>query len=310
MNTIASPVIVGVDGTAENRGALRFAVEESRRSGGRLTLVHVAPDYVPLSPIVPLVASDMSETGAAVLARAADDVRDIDPDIQVRTLLHHGARAPVLVRVAEQARILVVGRDDRPFAYRLVDGDTATRTASRASVPVVEVPPRWHEDGAVRGGSPTVLVGVKSPSRAAELLGHAFAAAQERDARLVVLHAWRLPSAYDDIIEGRVAQERVEREGVAGVEQLLHQWLVAYPTVEVTVRIVHERPAQALVAASSAADLLVIVRRGHGVPPATHLGGTARAVLRHADCPVMVVPPQQVPDVPALVLEEHGQALK
>lgn len=308
MNAIPSPVVVGVDGTTANRGALRYAVQECRRSGAPLKLVHVLPDYMPVSALVPLVPEDLTDAGTAVLVQAAEDVRAIAPEVESEGWLRHGARAAELIRAAEQASILVVGRDDRPIAYRLVDGDTATRTAARAEVPVVEVPAGWHGKG--HADRDRVVVGVKSPAHAAAVLGHAFAVAEVRDARLVVLHAWHLPSAYDDIIEGRVARDRVEREGTAEIEQLLHQCLIAYPTVEVTVRIIHDRPAHALVAASREADLLVIVRRGHGVPSATHLGGTARAVLRHAECPVMVVPPNDVPSMPPLVLEGEGQALK
>jgi nucleotide-binding universal stress UspA family protein len=151
---------------------------------------------------------------------------------------------------------------------------------------------------------------VKSPAHAAELLGTAFAAARERSARLVVLHTWRLPSAYDDIIESRVARDQVEREGTAEIEGLLAPWRTAFPEVEVEVRVAHDDAAKALVEASREADLLVIVRRSHGVPAATHLGGTARALLRHAACPVMVVPPTPVPELPTLVLEAEGELLK
>ncbi|GAA4381873.1 universal stress protein [Nocardioides caricicola] len=312
MNAISTrgSVVVGVDGTATNRGALRYAVQECRRTGAALELVHVLPDLVAVSPLVPMVPADLTPSGAAVLARAVADVRALGTAVEPTTRLRHGTRAAELLRAAEDARALVVGRDDRPVGYRLVDGDTATRVAARASVPVVEVPPEWRERGVTEPDGGVVVVGVKSPAHAAAVLGQAFAVADVRGARLVVLHAWHLPSAYDDIIEGRVAREQVEREGTAEVQELLHPWLVAYPDVAATVRIVHDRPAHALVAASREADLLVIVRRGHGVPAAVHLGGTARAALRHAACPVMVVPPSQVPDAPPLALEAEGQAMK
>ena len=54
---------------------------------------------------------------------------------------------------------------------------------------------------------------------------------------------------------------------------------------------VHDHAGHALVEASRDADMVVIVRRAHGVPASVHLGGTARAVLRSAHCPVRVVAP-------------------
>ena len=309
MSARTGTVVVGVDGTATNTGALRYAVEESRRWREPLGLVHVVPGHAPVSPMMPvIVPGDLTATGKEILAQVTDEVRSQAPEVELEATLHHGVRATELVRAAEGARLLVLGRDDRGILHRLVEGDTVTRTAARAPVPVVEVPAQWHEGGTAEDHG-VVLVGVKSPAHATELLAHAFAEARARAARLVVLHAWHLPNAYDDIIEARVAQEQVEREGVAEVDSLLDPWRAVYPDVDVEVRVVHERPGQALVDASATADLLVLVRRSHGPAP-THLGGTARAVLRNAQCPVVVVPPTEVPELPALVLESEGQLLK
>ncbi|HEU5036602.1 MAG TPA: universal stress protein [Nocardioides sp.] len=308
MNGITAPVVVGVDGTTPNRGALRFAVEEVRRTGGSLKLVHVVPDYVPISPFMPVTPGDLTDTGTQVLTGVEDTVRELAPDLDVQGWLHHGSRATELIKAAEGASMLVVGRDDRPVLYRLVDGDTATRTASRAAVPVVEVPAGWHEDDATERG--VVVVGVKTGAHADDLLGHAFAVADARGAKVVVVHAWKLPSAYDDIIESRIALEQCEKEGVVEMEALLHDWREAFPHVAVEIRVVHDHAAHALVETSRQADLVVVVRRAHGVPAAAHLGGTARAVLRGAECPVMVVPPSAVPEMPDLVLETGGQIRK
>ena len=308
MNVITSPVVVGVDGTTANGGALRFAVEEARRAGGTLKLVHVVPDYVPISPFMPVTPGDLTDTGTEVLSGVEETVRALAPDLEVEGWLHHGSRSTELVKAAEAGAMLVVGRDDRPVLYRLVDGDTATRTASRAPVPVVQVPAGWHAEEAREHG--VVVVGVKAGAHADELLGHAFAVADRRHATLVIVHAWKLPSAYDDIIENRIALDQAEKEGVAEVEELLHDWRAAYPGVEVEIRVAHDHAAHALVEASRDADLLLVVRRAHGVPAAAHLGGTARAVLRGAECPVMVVPPTLVPEMPDLVLETGGQIRK
>ncbi|WP_197025265.1 hypothetical protein [Nocardioides sp. URHA0032] len=42
---------------------------------------------------------------------------------------------------------------------------------------------------------------------------------------------------------------------------------------------------------STPSNVVVIARRTRGVPAATHLGGTARAVLRSAHSPVRIVAP-------------------
>lgn len=153
----------------------------------------------------------------------------------------------------------------------------------------MEVPADWQPRQEV--DEPVVVVGVKAEAHAQELLADAFEVARQRGATLVVLHAWKLPNAYDDIVETRVAVEQWSRESTLEMEELLRDLRSQHPEVKVEVRIVHDHPSHALVEASHEADLVVLVRRAHGVPPAAHLGSTARAVLRSAHSPVRVVAP-------------------
>jgi nucleotide-binding universal stress UspA family protein len=76
----------------------------------------------------------------------------------------------------------------------------------------------------------------------------------------------------------------------------------------VETKVVHDYAPTALEQASRGADLLVLVRRAHGVPAATHLGGTARGVLRTAACPVRVVPPRLVGSSAGLSSEQAHPA--
>ena len=279
-------VVVGVDGTEENAGALRYAAREAAASGAVLDLVHVVPDDRPVSSLLARTPADLTETGRAVLDAATVRAETIDPALEIRGTLRHGTRPAELLRVAERAELLVVGRDRHPLLERLLRGDTATGVAARAEVPVVQVPAEW--DGDAHGA---VLAGVKGPQHAAGMLADAFAVARERAARLVVLHAWKLPSVYDDIIEARVDLEEWQRDATLELEALLREWRVEHPGVLVETRVVHDHAAHALIEASRSVDLVTIVRRAHGVPAAAHLGTTARALLRAAHCPVRVVAP-------------------
>ncbi len=305
MSTDPRPVVIGVDGSAANAGALRFGVEEARRTGAPLKLVHVVPDYLPVAPMMPYASTDLTEMGTAIIKRSEEQVAELASDLVVEGWVHHGSRPAQLSTGAEGSRLLVIGRDDRPLLERVLRGDTASRLAARATVPMVLVPADWTADEP-RG---VVLVGVKSAEHAGAAVGDAFGVAAARGARLVVLHAWKLPSAYDDIIGSRVAVDEWSQKATADVEAVLADWRVTYPEVEVEVRVVHDHPSYALVEASREADLVVLARHAHGVP-VTHLGGTARAVLRTAHAPVRVVPPGEIPAVAGLVVEESGYAAK
>jgi nucleotide-binding universal stress UspA family protein len=190
---------------------------------------------------------------------------------------------------------------------RLLSGNVSTGVAARATVPVVSVPETWC--GERTAG--VIVVGIKHLDHAEAALTEAFAVARRAGSRLRVLHAWRFPAAYDDIVVSDPAtltewRVRAERE----LEALVAPWRCAHPDVEVELRTVHDYAAQALVAASEDADELVIVRRAHGVPAAAHLGSTARTVLLYAHCPVRIVPSLPVPVMRDPDLEAAGAGLK
>ncbi|MFC5175486.1 universal stress protein [Nocardioides taihuensis] len=285
------PVVVGVDGSRGSSSAIRYAVQEARRLGTALRLVHVVPDYVAMTPMMPMYPSDsLTETGVTVLGRAEREAAVLAPDLVITSVLRHGSRAAELAAGAADAELLVVGRDDRSFLEHLVVGNTACGVAGRASVPVVVVPPGW--DSPVEHGR--VLVGVKSTEHATELLADAFETAAERGDGVAVLHAWKLPGGYDDIIESRLAAEEWSGRARHQMEELVAPLRERFPDVDVELRVVHDHPAHALVTASDKADQLVLVRRAHGLPMTVHLGGTARAVLRSTHCPVRILPPNHL----------------
>ena len=65
--------------------------------------------------------------------------------------------------------------------------------------------------------------------------------------------------------------------------------LGAEPGCEVTVHPVHAAAAPALIAASKRADLVVIGSRGLGGFRGLLLGSVSEQVVRHAECPVVVI---------------------
>lgn len=284
--TSAPFVVVGTDGTPSAETAIRYAVRRATRLGVELRLAHVSPDYTPTTPMLPLIREDFDQIGDRILRQGAALVRELEPRCEVTAVRHAGPTVGTLLRLAAGAATLVVGRDHRSRFGSLFTGSTNVGVAGRATCPVVSVPADW--DGRERG---RIAVGLRSTAHAAELLEAAFAIAESQGARLVVVRAWQLPGAYDDVVEARSHPGARVREIEQEVDPLVERHRLAHPSVEVELSVVHEQPAQALLRAASASDLLVVVRRSHGLPFPTHLGGTGRTVLRDARCPVEVVPP-------------------
>ena len=299
-------LVVGVDGTPGSANALRYAVKEAALSGGAVEVVHVIPDYAPIAGMYPIAPAELVEAGRAALETTLLEVGSTS-GATLTTRLKRGAVVKTLVTAGEHALEIVVGSDRRPVTSRLLTGNVSTGVAASAAVPVVSVPETWSADRETG----TVLVGVKRPDQSEALLAEAFEVARRRGSRLVVLRAWRFPSAYDDVIVSDPATlaewaDRARSE----LEHLVAPWRHSYPDVEVELRCVRDHSAQALVHASVDADELVIARKAHGFPAATHLGSTARTTLLYAHCPVRVVPAVHVPVLPDLDLEAAGSALK
>lgn len=280
-------VVVGVDGSPGSTRAVEYGVREAGRLGTELHLVHVDPVYAPVASMRPLIPDDLTAGSQAMLEAAAEVAASAAPDVPVDTALRRGSAAQMLVAAAEDAQLVVVGRETVPALLRFYLEAVTLGVAARATHPVVSVPPGWSPSPA----RPRIVVGFKDAAHSTELLLRAFDDAVAREADLTVVHSWQLPGVYDDIIVERAHGDEWDAEARAGIEDLLGGRRATHPEVAVTVRVTHDQPAHALREAAEGAELLMVVRRVHGFPSALHLGSTARELLHRATCPVEVVPP-------------------
>jgi len=303
------PVVVGVDGGPGSEGALRYAVREAQRTGTTLRAVHVIPSYVPVSPMMPALADEIARAGEEILDHARLRLAELAPSLDVETRSLTGPRISGLVDAARNARVLVIGRETRNALERLMGAGTTAAVAAHATVPVVVVPQEWTPPDD-RDARP-VVVGLKSQAQADELLRAGFEAASARRAPLLVVHTWKLPDEYLDRIEVRSHLDEWLARGEEMAEKVLQPWRHEYPDVPVTVRVVHDEPAHALLEAAEDAALLVVLRRASVPVLGRHLGGTARAVIRRAPCPVQVVPGVEgLAETPGLEVEEAGELVR
>lgn len=281
------PVVIGVDGTEHSDRAVRYGVAEARRRKTGITLVHAVHETAPMAAMLPLHSVEsFLEAGRRLVNDAERLALELDPDLDVGTTVEAGSRVHVLVHVGEHASVIVLGHRDRTLAGRLRAGSTATGVAARAHCPVVSVPQGWA-DGETHG---RIVVGVDESEASHDAVDVAFAEAQRRGATLLALHSWRLPNAYDDIVESRVMQEEWIAAAKQTLDRTLEPWRAVYTDVRVETDLRHEYPGHALVDASQTADLLVLGRRGHGGPLGVHLGSIARLLIREGRCPVLVAP--------------------
>ena len=134
-------IVVGIDGSQPSQAALDWAVREAAATGGEVDAV-IAFDSG-------LAWIDVgSEYQARIIEHAAAQARDelhrvingLDPAVPVHPLVVEGQAATVLVELARNAELLVVGTRGRGGFAGLLLGSVSQRCTERSPCPVVVVP--------------------------------------------------------------------------------------------------------------------------------------------------------------------------
>lgn len=137
-----------------------------------------------------------------------------------------------------------------------------------------------------------IVCGVDGSPTGQRALDWALAEARFRGCRLRVVTAWSWDgtealgapgNAADAHSHAEMVQRRALLDALEGVEQ----------PPEVERRLVEARPSEALCTAALEADLLVLGSRGHTALRGVLVGSTSQRVVRHAPCPVVLLPDPQ-----------------
>lgn len=296
-------VVVGVTAPGENTAALHWAAREARARRTVVTLVHAVEPVLPPPPGVVLVDyPDLLDVGKELTSGVSEEYAEIvgaDDEPSSRCLVERGHPASVLCRLSERAELVVLAHRDLSAFRRVFTGSVSTAVAAHAQCPVVSVPVGWRpraEGGAERPDAvrPTddtqwVTVGVHESGTPQGGLEAAFEAAVLHGLGVRLVYAWRLDSEYDELIVRRVGADwetRVHEELNLAVEPFTGK----HPDVPVSVRALHDWPADALMRLSRRSELVVVGRHGSRRRAPQRIGSIARTLLREAACPTMVVP--------------------
>lgn len=301
------PVVVGVDGTTGSNGALRYAVRQARERGCGLLLVHVAPRYEVMTSVLPYVPQRVEATGQTILHEARLHALRLFPGLVVDTDLRNGHRISELLDAAAGGQLIVLGRESHTGAVSGLFGATTAAVVARTTVPATVVSDTWHHAPSLG----PVVVGLRGPEHAGELLQAAFAFATAHSVGIDVVHAWEIPDPYTHRLPGDDHANKWLPAGIDMVERTLAAWRSRYPHVPVTVRVVYAEPGRSLMAAAKGASVMVLIRQPGSDLLGAHLGTTSRSVLAAAPCPIHVLPsPQEEQPLLDLELERSGALLR
>lgn len=284
-----APIVVAIGDSMEEDSSLLFASAEALRTGRPLLVVHVVHGNVPVAPHNLLISYETAgAVGHHLVTHAATRLKMMTEDkVPVETLVPRGGVVDQLVRLSGTAHLVVMEQRDMTRLQRVFTGSVSGGVAGRSAVEVVMVPELWQPP---EGFVNRVLLGVGRWRGATGLFEHAFDVADQHQASLRVLHAWDLPSVYQDSLVDAMAVDQWRNDVTVQVEAAFKDAHRHHPGVKATVDVVHDRPADALLEASREADLMVLGRREAAHPVVQHVGSLTHAMLRVSECPVDVVP--------------------
>ncbi len=283
-------IVVGVDGSERNHAAVEWACHEADATKKKLVFV-AGDDGLPIPLPMARFSADYT------LDYSADQTRQMLERVRSRVDAHASSRiatvqvesgkpADIILRAAEKADLVVVGKRGLGAVKRMLVGSTSIAVAGRCGVPVVVVPDHWVQ--ADRAAAP-IVVGVDTASRDEAVLEFAFCRARDLAVPLIAVHAWQVPQIYtwspEDIKRwADLASNDLDSELRPVADRHADVDIVRLPQ--------QGKPAVALLDAGDVAQLVVLGRHtGPEHPGGFSFGSTARGVLHYSACPVAVVPP-------------------
>jgi nucleotide-binding universal stress UspA family protein len=134
-------VVVGVDGSAESVGALRWAAAYAAATGATLRAIFSwhYPGAIGAPPIGHAPESVTDEVRQHMMDTLARAIAEGAPDIPVDQQLGYGHPAEVLVDASDEADLLVVGSRGRGAFTGMLVGSVSMHCVNHAHCPVVVV---------------------------------------------------------------------------------------------------------------------------------------------------------------------------
>lgn len=137
-------IVVGIDGSDASKQALRWAIQEARVHGARVTALHAWETPAPVPEVGPMPAIDLvdfvGEFRGAAEKRAADVVEEVvgdDTSVTVEPVAVEGSPAEALIDASRNADLVVVGSRGHGGFTSLLLGSVSHQVAQHAECPVV-----------------------------------------------------------------------------------------------------------------------------------------------------------------------------
>jgi nucleotide-binding universal stress UspA family protein len=303
-------VLVPIDFSEPSLEAIEFALPLLKQFGAELHLVHVfEPDY-PLSSLMtmPLIVPEL-EADKRVRRHLKDVAKKYGVELRRENI--HAVRGRPFEEICRLARelgtdLIVTATRGNTGLKHLVLGSTAERVVRYSPCPVLVVRPVDRKKKAGGNGKMPralsfrkILVPIDFSDCSMKGLEYAKALAKQFESTLVLLHSvhFQYYVASDEYAryDLPLLMQKAEKAAQEQMRDLVQKTNWDGIQVEQSLEIGHAGQQICARAQDHGAD--VIVTSTHGTTGLKHilLGSTAEYVVRHARCPVLVVPSHEQP---------------
>jgi nucleotide-binding universal stress UspA family protein len=296
-------VLVAIDFSSPSLEAIEAALPLIKHFGANLHLVHVfEPDYLPSNMVaIPLVVPEL-EIGQRVRRRLRDVAEDYSVPLR-RENIHaiKGRPFEEICRLAQEIDIdlIVIATRGNTGLKHLVLGSTAERVVRYSPCPVLII---RETDSRKKPAQQLatfrkVLVPVDFSDCSMKGLGYAKALTREFKAKLILLHSIALQYyvASDEYAryDLPLLLQQTDKAAQQQMRDLVQQTNWNGIEVETSIQIGDAGQQICAEASDRNADLIAISTHGRTGFRHVLLGSTAEYVVRHASCPVVVVPSRE-----------------
>jgi len=136
-------IVVGVDGSAGSKVALRWALEQAERTAADVEAVNVwtpGTTYFACMPVA-FAVDDLADAAGTVLLDALVEVtREYGRSVPIRPRVLRGFPAEELLHAARSAQLLVLGAPTHGTMAGLLLGSVSRQCVQRATCPVLITP--------------------------------------------------------------------------------------------------------------------------------------------------------------------------
>ncbi len=281
-------VLIASHGGASGGGAIRVGRAIARRWHAPAEVLGVLTPVAMYPPEVAIDLGQMEEAERDALRdQLAAQVRATTPaenDLPVTVVTGGSADSISDLAQDRHASLVVVGLGRRELLDRLLGGQTPVQVLRRAAVPVLAVPPDAIDPPRV------VVIATDFSDSAASAARVAIALAAD-DALVYLVHAPPGGGDGDRLGVDRNVWRRVIDEGTSALMARFSEGLSAPPGGSLRPTLLHGEPVRAILAfaESVGADLIAVGSHGKRFVERLRLGSVAEALLRTAQCSILVV---------------------